>query len=127
MLFRSINWKGKTVNYVQVIDFIDIYINNVNIIKGLTGDLYYTYKQPIEHGLSVPDKTIYSYCFSEEPKNYIKRGDFDFGTVKYNSTNLKIKFLDSLKPQLVQSFRLYLYYFGYLKLSLDKGFLEIVS
>jgi hypothetical protein len=116
------NWKGQEVNYLQVIDYVDIYINNRNIISGLTGDLYYTYKQPLEHGLSVPDKTVYTYCFSSEPKNPLKRGDFDFRTLASRTTNIKIKFSESLVPQLTQSYNLYLYYYGYKTLSIDKGF-----
>lgn len=121
------NWRGQVVNYVQVIDYIDIYIENKNIVTGLTGDLYYMYKQPIDHGLSIPDKTIYTYCFSIEPKNYTKGGDVNFGNKKYSSTNLKIKFLDSFTPQLVEKYRLYLYYYGYSKIVFDNGFLEIES
>jgi hypothetical protein len=116
------NWKGQEVNYVQVIDYVDIYINNRNIISGLTGDLYYTYKQPLEHGLSIPDKTIYTYCFSSEPKNPLKRGDFDFRTLASKTTNLKIKFSELLVPQLTESYNLYLYYYGYKTLSIDRGF-----
>ena len=121
------NWRGQVVNYLQVIDYVDLYIDNKNIITGLTGDLYYTYKQPMEHGLSVPDKTIYTYCFSKEPKNYTKGGEVDFGTQRYNSTNIKLKFLESLAPQLVQSYSLYLYYFGYSTFVIDNGFGEVVS
>lgn len=122
-----INWKGQLVNYIQVIDNIDMYIENKNIISGLTGDLYYVYKQPIDHGLSVPDKTVYTYCFSREPKNYIRGGDVNFGTKKYSSTNIKIKFIDSFVPQLIQKYRLYLYYFGYSRIVIDNGFAEVES
>jgi hypothetical protein len=117
-----INWKGETVYYVPVLDYVDLFINNVNIIKGLTGDLYYTYKQPMERGLSVPDTTIYTYCFSSEPKNPIKRGDFDFRSLASKTTNLKIKFLEEFAPQLNQNYYLYLYYYGYRTLSIDRGF-----
>lgn len=117
-----VNWKGETVNYVQVIDYIDIFINNVNIIKGLTGDLYFTYHQPLEHGLSIPDKTIYTYCFGEEPKNPIKRGDIDFRKIPSKNAKLTIKFLESFVPQLSQNYYLHIYYFGYKTLSIDRGF-----
>lgn len=117
-----VNWKGETVNYVPVIDYVDIFINNRNIVTGLSGDLYYTYKQPLEHGLSIPDKTIYMYCFSDEPKNPIRRGDLDFRTLQSKTTNLKIKFSESLLPQLALNYNLYLYYYGYKTLSIDKGF-----
>lgn len=121
------NWRGQVVNYLQVIDFIELYIDNKNIISGLTGDIYYTYKQPMEHGLSVPDKTIYTYCFSAEPKNHVKGGEVDFGKQRYSSTSVKIKFLDSLAPQLVENYRLYLYYYGYSTFVIDTGFGEVVS
>lgn len=116
------NWKGEKVNYVPVIDYVSLFINNINIVNGLTGDLYFTYKQPLEHGLSIPDKTMYVYCFSDEPKNPLKRGDLDFRTLASKTTNLKIKFLSSLVPQLTQSYNLFLYYYGYKILSIDKGF-----
>ena len=117
-----VNWKGETVNYVQVIDYIDIFINNVNIIKGLTGDLYFTYHQPTEHGLSAPDKTIYTYCFGEDPKNPIKRGEIDFRQIQVKNAKLTIKFLESFVPQLSQNYYLHLYYYGYKTLLIDKGF-----
>lgn len=117
-----VNWKGETVNYIPVIDYVSLFINNINIVNGLTGDLYFTYKQPLEHGLSIPDKTMYVYCFSDEPKNPLKRGDLDFRTLASKTTNLKINFLKSLVPQLTQSYNLFLYYYGYKILSIDKGF-----
>ena len=117
-----INWKGETINYVPVIDSVSLFINNENIVNGLTGDIYFTYKQPLEHGLSIPDKTMYVYCFSDEPKNPLKRGDLDFRTLASKTTNLKINFLKSLVPQLTQSYNLFLYYYGYKILSIDKGF-----
>lgn len=122
-----VNWRGETVKYIPVIDTVDIFINNKNIVAGLSGDIYYTYKQPLEHGLSVPDKTMYIYCFSDEPKNPLKRGDFDFRTLSSKTTNIKIKFLESLVPQLSQSYNLFLYYYGYKILSIDKGFGVLLS
>ena len=105
-----------------MIDYIDIFINNVNIIKGLTGDLYFTYHQPTEHGLSAPDKTIYTYCFGEDPKNPIKRGEIDFRQIQVKNAKLTIKFLESFVPQLSQNYYLHLYYYGYKTLLIDKGF-----
>jgi hypothetical protein len=122
-----VNWRGDTVNYVPVIDFIDIFMNNRNIVAGLTGDIYFTYKQPLEHGLSIPDKTMYVYCFSDEPKNPLKRGDFDFRTLSSKTTNMRIKFSNNLVPQLSQSYKLYVYYYGYKTLSIDKGFGVLLS
>jgi hypothetical protein len=117
-----VNWKGETVYYVPVLDTTELFINNVNIVLGNYGDLYFTYKQPLEHGLSIPDKTMYVYCFSDEPKNPLKRGDLDFRTLASKTTNLKLEFNKSLEPQLKQSYNLLLYYYGYKTLSIDKGF-----
>ncbi len=119
---KFVDWRGNTVNYVQVIDKVEIFIRNINILRNLTGDLYFTYRQPIEHGLSVPDNVIYMYCFSDEPKNPIKRGDLDFSKIPAKATKLNLRFSPSLVPQLVQSYRLYMYYYGYKTLSIDRGF-----
>jgi hypothetical protein len=121
------NWRNKVVNYVPVIDFVDLFINNKNILSGLTGDIYYTYRQPLEHGLSIPEKTMYVYCFSDEPKNPLKRGDFDFRTLSSKTTNLRVKFSNNLVPQLSQNYNLYIYYYGYKTLSIDKGFGVLLS
>ncbi len=117
-----INWRGQTVNYVPVIDYVNLFLNNINIFAGIKGDLYFTYKQPLEHGLSVPDKTLYTYCFSMDPKNPLKRGEQDFATLASKTTNLTMKFNSSLVPQLVNNYSLYLYYYGYQTLSIENGF-----
>ncbi len=119
------NWRGEIINYVPVIDYINIFINNKNIVNGLTGDIYYTYKQPLEHGLSIPDKIIYTYCFSQLP--ITKSNGIDFGTLASKTTNLQIKFSDSIISQLVKNYRLYLYYYGYTKIVFDNGFAVVDS
>lgn len=116
------NWKNKNVNYVQTIDYVNLSINNRNILTNISGDLYYTYKQPMEHGLSVPDKTIYVYCFSTDPKDPLKRGEQDFKKIASKTTNLTMKFSENLVPQLVKNYSMYLYYYGYQTLSIENGF-----
>lgn len=117
-----INWRGQSQKYIQTLDSVDIFVNNYNIIKGMTGDLYFKYSQPNEHGLSIPDNDIFSYCFSKEPKDITKRGEFNFSTFSSKTTNITIKFLQSLIDELAQTYTLYLYYYGYVTLSIQNGF-----
>jgi hypothetical protein len=120
-----INWRGQYQKYLQTISSVDIFVNNYNIIKGMAGDLYFKYSQPIEHSLSIPDNDIFSYCFSKNPKDLKKRGELNFSTYASKTTNLKIKFLDTLVTELTQSYTLYLYYYGYVTLSIQNGFAVI--
>jgi hypothetical protein len=120
-----INWRRQYQKYLQTISSVDIFVNNYNIIKGMAGDLYFKYSQPIEHSLSIPDNDIFSYCFSKNPKDLKKRGELNFSTYASKSTNLKIKFLDTLITELTQSYTLYLYYYGYVTLSIQNGFAVI--
>jgi hypothetical protein len=119
------NWRGKTQKYLQTISKVDIFVNNYNIIKGMAGDIYFKYSQPGEHSLSIPDKDIFSYCFSKNPKDLTKRGELNFSTYASKTTNVKIQFLDTLVTELTQSYTLYLYYYGYVTLSIQNGFAVI--
>jgi hypothetical protein len=117
-----INWRGTSQKYLQTIETVDIFVNNTNIIKGMAGDIYFKYTQPIQHGLSIPDRDICTYCFSKNPKNLKTRGEINFSDYSSKTTNLRIQFLASLVPQLTQSYTLYIYYYGYAVLSIQNGF-----
>jgi hypothetical protein len=118
-----VNWLGNTVYYIPVLDYTSIYINNVNITPNTTDDAYYTFKQPLDHGLSVPENEIYVYCFNDQPmKNLEKSGEFDFTKIDSKSTNLKIKFKDTFASQLVKKFQLTLYYYGHTDLVFSNGY-----
>ena len=117
------NWLKQTLYYDPVIDYINIYINNQNITQNLWEDSYFLFKNPLDHGLSVPDKNVYTYCFSDKPKEYkVKSGDIDFRKINSKTTSLSIKFKDSFVPQLSESFELVLYYYGYTDLVFSNGY-----
>jgi hypothetical protein len=117
------NWLNQTLYYDPVIDYINIYINNKNITQNLREDSYFLFKHPIDHGLSVPDKNIYTYCFSDDPKKFqTATGDVDFRKIDSKTTSLNLKFKDSFVPQLSQSFELVLYYYGYTDLVFSNGY-----
>jgi hypothetical protein len=117
------NWLNQTLYYDPVIDYINIYINNQNITQNLWEDSYFLFKHPIDHGLSVPDKNVYTYCFSDKVTDFlVKSGDIDFRKINSKTTSLSIKFKDSFVPQLSQSFELVLYYYGYTDLVFSNGY-----
>lgn len=117
------NWLNQTLYYDPVIDYINIYINNQNITQNLWEDSYFLFKTPIEHGFSVPDKNVYTYCFSDDPKNFqTKSGEIDFRKIDSKTTSLNLKFKDSFVPQLSQSFEIFLYYYGYTDLVFSNGY-----
>ena len=117
------NWLNQTLYYDPVIDYINIYINNQNITQNLWEDSYFLFKHPIDHGLSIPDKNIYTYCFSDKVTDFlVKSGEIDFRKINSKTTSLSIKFKDSFVPQLSQSFELVLYYYGHTDLVFSNGY-----
>lgn len=117
------NWLGQTKYYDSLMDYINIYINNQNITQNLYEDSYFLFKHPIDHGLSVPDKNIYTYCFSDQAKDFlVKSGEVDFRTISSKTTSISIKFKESFVRQLSQSFELVMYYYGYTELVFSNGY-----
>ena len=118
---KYIDWRGNTRYYERVFDDLQIFINNHNIVSGITNDLYYTFKQPIEHGLSVPDKNIYMYSFSESLKS-TDNGYIDFSLYPSKTTSIVINFRKDLVAELVEQYELYIYYYGYVTIRFSGGY-----
>jgi len=114
------DWRGNTQYYTSALSSASIFINNQNIISNFTGDIYYNFKQPIDHGLSAPTKQIYLYCFKEEPMKYESSGDIDFRSMYSKTTKLQLKFLDTVTSQ-IQGYNLCLYYYGYTTAVFENG------
>ena len=91
------------------------------MLSNFPGGLYYTFKQAIDHGLSVPTKNIYMYSFSERPFDYNQGGALDFSQLNSQTTHLDIKFLDQYAPQIQSEFSLNLFYYGYVTLAIGGG------
>jgi hypothetical protein len=111
--------------YVDVIDTAKITLNNVDILSTFRGSLYYSFKQPMEHGLSVPSKNIYTYSFGLTPKEYNQGGYLNFAKLSSQTTYLQITFLPQYTSQIVQGYNLYLYYYGYSLLQFQGGFASL--
>ena len=109
-------------NFVDVINTAKITLNNVDILSTFQGSLYYSFKQPLEHGLSIPSKNIYTYSFGLTPKEYNQGGYLNFSKLNSQTTNLSLTFNPQYTAQITQGYNLYLFYYGYNLLQFQGGF-----
>jgi hypothetical protein len=112
-------------NYIDVIDNAKITLNNVDILSTFQGSLYYTFKQPLEHGLSIPSKNIYTYSFGLTPKEYNQGGYLNFSKLNSQTTTLTLVFNPSYASQITQGYNLYMFYYGYTLLEFQGGFARL--
>lgn len=119
-------FNGVTINFLDVIQSATLYLNNKNVLSNFPGALYYSYKQPLDHNLSVPTKNIYMYCFSDTPKEYNQEGLVDFSKLNAQTTHLDIIFNPLYATQIQQAYTLYMYYYGYINLQISGGHASIV-
>lgn len=112
-------------NYIDVIDNAKITLNNVDILSTFQGSLYYTFKQPLEHGLSIPSKNIYTYSFGLTPKEYNQGGYLNFSKLNSQTTTLTLVFKPSYASQITQGYNLYMFYYGYTLLEFQGGFARL--
>ncbi len=115
---------GQT-NFVDVIKTAKITLNNVDILSTFQGSLYYSFKQPMEHGLSIPSKNIYTYSFGLSPKEYNQGGYLNFAKLNSQTTTLSLTFNPSYATQIAQGYNLYMFYYGYTLLQFQGGFASL--
>ena len=120
-------FNGVTINFLDIIQSGTLYLNNQNVLSNFPGALYYSYKQAIDHELSVPTKSIYMYCFGDNPKEYNQEGYVDFSTLNAQTTHLDLIFDPILSPQIERSYTMYLYYYGYVPLQISGGYARLLS
>ena len=121
----QLNFPSGVSNYVDVIDTAKITLNNVDILSTFQGSLYYTFKQPMEHGLSIPSKSIYTYSFGLTPKEYNQGGYLNFSKLNSQTTTLTLVFNPSYASQITQGYNLYMFYYGYTLLEFQGGFARL--
>lgn len=115
-------YDGSTTRYIDTIDFCNIYINNRNILGTFATGSYFTYQQPMNHGLSIPTKTIYTYCFGLTPKEFNQGGYLDFKKVNSQTSKIQIQFLPQYAPDIAENYSIILYYYGYKVLEFKGGY-----
>ena len=121
----QLNFPSGVSNYVDVIDTAKITLNNVDILSTFQGSLYYTFKQPMEHGISIPSKSIYTYSFGLTPKEYNQGGYLNFSKLNSQTTTLTLVFNPSYATQIAQGYNLYMFYYGYTLLEFQGGFARL--
>ena len=109
-------------NFVDVLSSAKITLNNVDILSTFQGSLYYSFKQPLEHSLSIPSKNIYTYSFGLSPKEYNQGGYLNFSKLNSQTTTLSLLFKSAYTTQVTQQYNLYLFYYGYTLLVFQGGF-----
>jgi hypothetical protein len=113
------------VNYIDTIETAKITLNNVDVLSTFQGGLYFSFKQPMEHGLSVPAKNIYMYSFGLSPKEYNKGGYINFSKLNSQTTSLQLVFNQRYLAELRSDYNLNLYYYGYTVLEFQGGFARL--
>jgi len=114
-----------TLNYVDVVDTAKITLNNTDICSTFKGSLYYSFKQPIEHGLSIPSNGIYTYSFGLKPKEYNEGGFMNFAKLKSNMTLLTLNLLQQYKQQIYSDYNLYIFYYCVTLITFEGGFARV--
>jgi hypothetical protein len=113
-------FNGVQLNYVDVISRGRISLDGNDIIDTNNGT-YFSINQPMEHGLSIPTKNIYLYCFGLSPKEYNQGGYLDFSPINSSTSVLDIQFNPLYAAEISQAFTAYLYYYGYTILEISNG------
>jgi hypothetical protein len=121
------NFDGIRSRFIDILDSAQITLNNIDILSTYATGLYFSYKVPLDSGLTVPIKNIYMYSFGLTPKEYTQGGYIDFSKLKSNITRLTINFNPDLATELRSQYNMYVYYYGYTTLSIQDGYARIAS
>lgn len=112
---------GAVGRYIDPIDYCDIYLNGRNIMGTFATGPFFTFKQPMEHGLSVPTKSIWTYCFGLSPREYNQGGYLNFEKINADTSKLVIKFNPDYAADINTNYSINLYYYGYAILRFSGG------
>ena len=104
---------GTVSNYIDVLQSSDIYLNGRNIMGTFATGPFYQFKQPMDHGLAVPSKSLYVYCFGKSPKEYNQGGYLNFKNINSQTSKIVMTFIPGYSPNIQANFRIALYYYGY--------------
>jgi hypothetical protein len=109
-------------NFVDVLRNAKITLNNVDILSTFQGSLYYSFKQPLEHGLSIPSKISIRTLLGSVQKSTMQGGYLNFSKLNSQTTTLTLLFNSAYTTQITQQYNLYLFYYGYTLLVFQGGF-----
>ena len=109
-----------TVGYTDVIQNVRITINNQDILDTFANGPYTSFLQPMQHGLTVPQKNIYMYSFGLNITEYNSGGYLNFSKINSQTSNLIITFLPQFATALT-GYNMYLFYYGFSILEFKNG------
>ncbi len=112
-------------NYIDAIQTVKITMNNVDILDTFANGSYCSFLQPMDHGLSVPQKNIYMYSFGLNITEYNQGGYIDFSKLNSQTSSISLSFLPELANS-ITNYALYLFYYGYSILEFQGGFGRLV-
>jgi Large eukaryotic DNA virus major capsid protein/Major capsid protein N-terminus len=115
-------FNGSTYNYIDTLSTTTIWLNKHNLLKFNPDGLYHSVKQPVDHGLSLPTKNMYMYCFTEKPSEFDTSGSINFAKYDYATTYIDIAFNAAYAPEIESNYSLNMYYYGYIPLKIQNGF-----
>jgi hypothetical protein len=121
------NFNGLRSQYIDILSSAQITLNNIDILSTFATGLYFSFKVPMDSGLTVPLKNIYMYSFGLTPKEYTQGGYIDFSKLKSNITRLTINFNPAYAVELQSQYNMFVYYYGYTTLSIADGYARIAS
>jgi hypothetical protein len=121
------NFTGLRSQYIDILSSAQITLNNIDILSTFATGLYFSFKVPMDSGLTVPIKNIYMYSFGLTPKEYTQGGYIDFSKLKSNITRLTINFNPAYAVELQSQYNMFVYYYGYTTLSIADGYARIAS
>ena len=117
---------GTTNNYIDVLQSSDIYLNGRNIMGTFATGSFYQFKEPMEHGLSVPSKSLYTYCFGKSPKEYNQGGYLNFKNINSQTSKIVMTFIPGYSPDIQANYRINLFYYGYAVLQIAGGMATLI-
>jgi hypothetical protein len=106
--------------YIDAIQTVKITMNNVDILDTFANGSYCSFLQPMDHGLSVPQKNIYMYSFGLNITEYNQGGYIDFSKLNSQTSTISLTFLPELASS-ITNYSLYLFYYGYSILEFQGG------
>ena len=111
--------------YVDVLKEAKVTLNGIDILSNFQGALYYSFKQPVEHRLSIPSKSIYTYSFGLNPTEYNQGGYLNFAKLNSKTTTISLSFQPSYQNQIINGYNMYIFYYGYSLLQFQGGYASL--
>ena len=96
-------------------------VSKSNSDSRLDGSNYFKFAQPMDHGLTVPKRNVYTYSFALRPKETSPTGAVDFSQMNSGSTKLAGTFFQGVTG----TYSINVYYSGFHELTYENGYASL--